>query len=66
MYQKILKYVCFVKYLSKRQSGFRKGYMDTIRFKGKNMQYLWYRDKALPNTYGKSKSGMNITNLFQN
>ena len=27
-----------------------------IIFKEKNMQYLWYGDKALPNTYhGKSK-----------
>ena len=35
-------------------------------FKGKNMQYLWYRDKALPNTYyGKSENGMNIRNLLQ-
>ena len=31
-----------------------------IIFKGKNMQYSWYGDKALPNTYyGKSKNGMN-------
>ena len=31
-----------------------------IIFKGKSMQYLWYGDKALPNTYyGKSKNGMN-------
>ena len=34
-------------------------------FKGKNMQYSWYGDKALPNTYyGKSKNGMNIRNLL--
>ena len=38
-----------------------------IIFKGKSMQYLWYGDKALPNSYyGKSENGMNISNLLQN
>ena len=36
-----------------------------IIFKGKNMQYSWYGDKALPNTYhGKSENGMNTKNLL--
>ena len=36
-----------------------------IIFKGKNMQYSWYGDKALPKTYcGKSENGMNIRNLL--
>ena len=36
-----------------------------IIFKGKNMHYSWYGDKALPNTYyGKSENGMNIRNLL--
>ena len=35
-----------------------------IIFKGKNMQYSWHGDKALPNTYyGKSKNGMNIIGI---
>ena len=38
-----------------------------IIFKGKNLQYSWYGDKALANTYyGKSENGMNIRNLLQN
>ena len=38
-----------------------------IIFKGKNMQYSWYGDKALPNTYyGKSENGMNTRNLLEN
>ena len=38
-----------------------------IIFKGKNIQYSWYGDKALPSTYyGKSENVMNIRNLLQN
>ena len=34
-------------------------------FKGKNMQYSWYEDKALPSTYyGKSENCMNIRNCL--
>ena len=37
-----------------------------IVFKGKNIQYLLYGDKVLPNTYhGKSKIGTNIRSLLQ-
>ena len=37
-----------------------------ITIKGKNTQYLWYRDKTLPNIYGKSKNDMNVMNFLQN
>ena len=40
--------------------------LDPLKiFEGKNMQYLWYGDKTLLNTYyGKSRNAMNTRNLL--